>query len=682
MDRLLEREGTGSPEPIIQKNTRTINRKNLINRLNYMNFQDRDIISVFKHRQYNQHINIKVRPGPCNGEMLHCSWITLPEDEIDQRNFVFDHLQLDDGMSTISFGSDNYTLDDDGLNIMLPETGLELISRRARRHSCKNIRAQMIQNGIIYKGSLKSFSTESVRVEMDSLYNQNISFLNMEESMTVTFINSQHIVFSGEMKIFKHSDTEGSAEIILMPLYDNIHRFKHQEERFTRTAIIPGPNLSFTHPLTGQVKNLLISDISGSGFSVEEELHDGSLLPGMIIPAAEIVFSEDVKILCKIQIIYRAVSKEREKQSALKIGICFLDMTPRDHARLMAIVFQAQNKYLYLGREVDNEAFWQFIFESGFIYPKKYSHLSQNKDAIRKMYRKIYSHSPEVYKYITYQDKGRILGHIAMLRVYEKAWLLHHHASSSVHNHNAGVSVMVMMADYAYSAHRIPSLHLDYLMIYYRPENKFPARVFGGYRKLLGNKKGCSEDDFAYTEITADRDGFFDETDSAHLVKSTARDLVDLKGFYSGISGGLMLKAMDILPSSSFNKDITSVYKRDNLRRDFEIISLKKGDTLLAVFLIDRADTGINMSELANSIKVFIVTPREVTKELLSNVIKELVRKYYEGSARVLIYPVSYADEQGFPYEKKYTLWITGFDFTDKYFKFIRRLLRMQKTND
>ena len=430
MDRLLEIEGTGSEKPVIQKNTRIINRKNLINRLNYLNFQDREIVSVFKHRQYDRHLNIKVKPGPCNGEMLHCSWADFPEDEINQSDFVFDHLQLDDGMSTISFGGDNYTLDDDGLNIMLPETGLELVSRKARRHFCKNIRAQMIQNGIIYKGSLRSFSPESFGVEMDTSAYQNISFLNLEESMTVTLINSQHIVFSGEMKIFKYLFTEGIPEIVLIPLRDNIHRFKHQEERFTRTAIIPGPNVSFTHPLTGQVKNLLISDVSGSGFSVEEELHDGSLLPGMIIPEAEIVFSEDVRILCKVQVVYRNISGENDKWSAAVLGLCFLDMTPRDHARLMAILFQAQNKNLYLGREVDNEAFWQFIFESGFIYPKKYTHLSQNKDAIRKMYRKIYSHSPEVYKYITYQDKGRILGHIAMLRVYEKAWLLHHHASS------------------------------------------------------------------------------------------------------------------------------------------------------------------------------------------------------------------------------------------------------------
>ncbi len=681
MDRLLEIEGTGSEKPVIQKNTRIINRKNLINRLNYLNFQDREIISVFKHRQYDRHLNIKVKPGPCNGEMLHCSWAVFPEDEINQSDFVFDHLQLDDGMSTISFGGDSYTLDDDGLNIMLPETGLELVSRKARRHFCKNIRAQMIQNGIIYKGSLRSFSPESFGVEMDTSAYQNISFLNPEEPMTVTLINSQHIVFSGEMKIFKYLFTEGIPEIVLIPLRDNIHRFKHQEERFTRTAIIPGPNVSFTHPLTGQVKNLLISDVSGSGFSVEEELHDGSLLPGMIIPEAEIVFSEDVRILCKVQVVYRNISGKNDKWSAAVLGLCFLDMTPRDHARLMAILFQAQNKNLYLGREVDNEAFWQFIFESGFIYPKKYTHLSQNKDAIRKMYRKIYSHSPEVYKYITYQDKGRILGHIAMLRVYEKAWLLHHHASSSVHNHNAGVSVMVMMADYAYSAHRIPSLHLDYLMIYYRPENKFPARVFGGYRKILGNKESCSEDDFAYTEITAEPDVFFDETDSTQLVESNARDFVDLEGFYNSISGGLMLKAMDILPNASFNKDVTAVYKRDNLKRDFKVISLKKGDTLLAVFLIDRADTGINMSELSNSIKVFIVAPHEVTKETLSNVLQELVRKYYEGSARALIFPVSYAEEQGFPYEKKYTLWITGFNFADKYFKFIRRLLRMQKND-
>lgn len=661
---------------------KTIDRKNLVNRLNYLNFQNKDLLSYFKHKRYKRMLALKVKPHPCTGEKLHCSWEGPIPADWNPDEYTLDHLQLEDGLSTITVSSDSYTLNNDGLSLTLPEQGHELTSRRIQRHKCSTIRVQMIQNGIVYKGTLLSFSPESFSVAMDESFKQNSLLFNPEEPVIITLISSRQLIFSGEAKIFSPSSGERNSECIFFPLLSSIRRFPHQDERFKRTLIVPSPNLSFKHPLSNQHVSLSIMDLSGSGFSVEEELRLSTLLPGMIIPEAEIDFSVQVKINCRIQVLYRNVVEGTHKGATVKVGICFLDMSPGDHTQLMSLLFQAQNKNLYLGREIDTEAFWQFIFETGFIYPQKYSSLSRNKESVRGIYRKMYTHSPEVFKYITYQDKGRILGHIAMLRVYENAWMLHHHASSVYSSHNAGISVMVMMADYAASAHRIPSLHLDYLMLYYRAENKFPSKVFGGYSRSLNNPKGCSEDEFAYLEFSLIKDVFFDELESIHLLESTVEDLVEFEEFYSSRSGGLLLDAMDVHPHSTFNKDVKETYRKDNLTREFSAVSLKKGETLLAVFLIDRADYGINMSELSNSIKVFVINEQELSKELFTSAMNELVKKYYGHSAHALIYPLSYADANELSYEKKYRLWITGFNHTDEYFKFIRRLLRMHKTDE
>ncbi len=678
MDKLLDKEGISTKSSENQDDAvRTVGRNHLINRLNYLNFQDKEIISVFRHRDYDQSLQIRVKPEPCSGEDLYCSWKDAFPREYNPEDFSFDHLQLDDGMSTITFVSDTYILDNKGFHLALPETGLELTSRRIRRHQCSGIRVQMIQNGTVYKGSLKDFTPESFGVEMEVATIHSMELLNPDAPLTVTLIQSHQIVYSGECSILRQTHRRKYFTVVLKPLRDKIQKFRSQKERFDRILLVPSPNIVFKHPFTDQIVSLMISDISGSGFSVEEDLNSSILLPGMIVPSADIIFSANIKIACKVQVMYKSVVEEKKHETVIKAGFCFLDIPSTDHVQLMSILFQAQNKNLYLGREIDSDSFWQFIFESGFIYPEKYTHLYKNKNEIKKIYSKIYSHTPEVIKHITYQEKGRIHGHVAMIRVYENAWMLHHHASSLSLNRNAGVHVMGPVADYAYSAHRIPSLHLDYLMVYYRPENKFPAKVFGGFRRVLNNPKGCSEDEFAYVSVEVNTDLFFDESDGLNLNESSYEDLIDLEGFYNKVSGGLMLGAMDILPESSFNKDVKEAYEKEQLKRDFMIISLRKDENLLAVFLIDKSDIGINMSDLSNSIKAFIIKPEKLNKDLLLLVLNELAKQYYAESTHALIFPSRYSEESGMQYEKKYRLWVFGLHFSDDYYKYIRRLLRI-----
>lgn len=676
MDRLLGMEGSASDKSVINNTTtRPISRMNLINRLNFMNFQDKEIISIFKHKQYGKLLNRKVKPDPCSGNELHCSWAE-PPGEYKPDDYVFDHLQLDDGINTITVSSDTLILDNAGFNITLPEESVELAARRIRRHLCNDIRIQMIQNGVVYKGSLKDFTPEAFGVDIEIPTRHSLELLNPDAPVTVTAMQKGEILYSGECSILLKINKRNIGKVVFRPRKNRIQRFKSQEKRFRRIKLVPSPSIVFDHPFTGQNISLQIYDISGSGFSVKEELLSSVLLPGMIIPAVEMVFSTQIKIKARVQVIYKTVEEEKKHETVIKTGFCFLDMSPLHHVQLMSLIFQAQDEHLFLGREIDSDAFWQFIFESGFIYPEKYTSLQKNKDEIKKIYQKIYSHAPVVFKHITYQEKGRILGHVAMLRIYENAWMLHHHASTVSSNRNAGIFVMGPVADYAYSAHRIPELHLDYLMVYYRPENRFPSRIFGGFRRYLNNPDGCSEDEFTYLVLTIKKEVFFDESGGLTLGESSYEDRVELENFYNRVSGGLMLKAMDILPEASLNRDVAETYKKEHLQRKIFLLSLKKKNDLVAVMLIDKTDAGINMSDLANSIKVFILKPDQLLKDELLSALDELVKRFYEGPAHALIFPPSYADKNNIGYTKKYRLWVFGLNYSDDYYNFMERLLK------
>ncbi len=677
MDRLLSMEGSASDKSVTNNTTtRSISRTNLINRLNFMNFQDKEILSVFKHKQYGRLLNRRVKPDPCSGKELHCSWAE-PSGEYKPEDYIFDHLQLDDGMNSIAVSSGTLTFDSTGFNINLPENSPELATRKIRRHKIHGIRIQMVQNGRFYKGDLIGFTPESLKVKIQVSSRHEISHTNPDAVVSLTILKEGKIIYSGGCSIIRDMFKDSTYFCILKPIKSGIQKFKQKEFRGHRITLVPAPNLLFIHPFSGDTVNLPVSDLSGSGFSVEEYLSTSILLPGMIIPIVDIVFSTDLKISCKIQVLYKTISSEIKYETAIKVGICFLDMLPKDHVRLLSLVSKARNKHINLGQEVDAEAFWQFLFETGFIYPDKYLFVHENKQRIKDIYSKLYTKTPEIARYVTYQENGIIQGHLSMLRVYDNTWMIHHHASSASSTHYAGISVLDHLSDYIYNAYYMPSMHMDYVMCYYRPENKFPAKIFGGARKAVDNVRGCSEDEFAFLTVTHDHDIIYDETSMPQIVESSDNDLLRLEETYNKISGGILLDAMSVLPDSTKNSEIKNIYKKEGLKRDIRLLSLKQDNTLLAVFFIDITETGLNLSELTNSVKVFVLEQKLLSPEILKAALNEISGLYYHSKAHVLIFPSSYVDGKNITYQKKYVLWVTDLAYTDPYFKYVNRFFRL-----
>lgn len=245
---------------------------------------------------------------------------------------------------------------------------------------------------------------------------------------------------------------------------------------------MPSPHIVFVHPIIKKLINLEIADISGSGFSVIESHESSVLLPGMIIPELEIEFAPDLKLFCKAQVIYRKI-EDNNGENIIKCGVSFLDMDIQSQAVLSSILHHASNKKSYVCSRIDLDDLWQFFFETGFIYPKKYVHLHKCKEKFKEVYERLYNLNPHIARNFVYLEKGIIQGHISMLRIFEKAWLFHHHASSSV-NSKAGLVVLDQISRYVNDFYRLHSTNMTYIISYFRPENRFPNRVFGGVQDI------------------------------------------------------------------------------------------------------------------------------------------------------------------------------------------------------
>ncbi|MBW2603609.1 MAG: PilZ domain-containing protein [Deltaproteobacteria bacterium] len=673
-DNKFTESNSSDSNPERLKKGREIRKKHLINKLNYINFQDGTVLVNFKHFKYDHTVSHRAKPQPCIGDELKCLWIET--DKISQQlsSYKFQEIVIPDGKKILRVKSNEIEIDDAGIRLVLPDKCEEVSPRKMRRHYCKGIKVQLIQNSASFYGVLIDFSTASFRVEITANPPQTFQWIDPDIPVNLIFSDDNGILYSGESKILKQTGGYKTRSYVLEPTRYHIQRFKPKEFRSFRQKLVPSPNIIFEHPFTEKVANLKVVDLSGSGFSVEEDRSNAVLLPGMIIPELELNFASNFSVKCKAQVVYRQIMGEDKNSDWVKCGMAILDMSIEDHGRLSALLHHAKDDHLYFCNRVDMDALWNFFFDSGFIYPQKYVFLEENKEKIKATYKMLYTQDQKIARHFIYQDKDRILGHLAMIRFYSNTWLIHHHAADRSVSLKAGIAVLNQIGRFINDSHHFCSIRMNYAFCYFRPENRFPNRVFGGVFKSIGDPKGCSLDTFAYfhcRKTSNDESGLDRPWD---LMEAQSEDLFELQKFYEYSSGGIMLDAMELDEGEAID-ELSMKYQQLGLKREKYVFSLKRDGKLKAVAIINISDVGLNLADLTSNIKVIVVDSSELTKDILYSALSRLSKKFEQDEIPVLVYPVSYVEKNSIPYEKLYNLWTLNMQYTDHYFKYLDRLM-------
>lgn len=655
---------------------KSVNKNQLVNKINFINFQDDTLLINLKHRTYNKTLTLLAKPQPCLGDLLDCLWQQTENIQKVLKYYDFNNVLIPDGQNLILVEAELIRMDKDALSLLLPDNGYEVSSRTVMRHTCTDITAQLIQNSSVFCGALLDFNARSFKIGLKSAPPQTFDWINPESPVNLILSDVGEIYYSGECKIIRQTTTQNNGMYILKPLRLEIQKFKHKEFRSHRYELIPSPNIIFKHPFTKTIFDLKALDLSGSGFSVEEDERKAVLLPGMIIPKLELSFANSFRFQCRAQVVYQKVLETPKDIRRIKCGLALLDMAIEDHVRLVAMLHQSKDQNSYVCNNVNLNELWDFFFDTGFIYPHKYAFIQKNKDKIRKTYEKLYNGNSHIARHFIYQNRGRILGHMAMIRFYENTWLIQHHAARKSSQNKAGLVVLDQIGRMLNDSNRLYSLHMDYVICYYRSDNKFPSRIFGGAAKSINDPKECSIDAFAYYHYqnTARHLPFL--KNGWELTATGIEDIEELANYYEHTAGGLMLEALD-MKADRFNCDnLAAEYHRLGLARERHFYSLKKNGCLKAVITAILSDVGLNLSDLTNCIQVFVLDPKGLTPALLNVVLSDLSEQFQRKETAVLLYPAAYADDNSIVYEKLYNLWVCSVKSSEKYFRYLNRLLR------
>ena len=654
------------------KSSGSVDKGTLINRFNHIHFMDGNVLVHLSYENSQDSILVTARPEPClHGELI-CHWSDEKLLNFSLDKYQFLHLIIDDGQSMTVVPAVLQEMTNKYLKVQLPDESYAIGQRRARRYVCHNVDVELDQSGFFAKGELLDFNPVGFRIRVLPDSFSSLSWFNSDELVRVNLRNHKQIFFSGICQCIRQQGKLQNKEIVLAFADENNCRFRPNSTRNPRQHLVSSPTLSFEHPFLNKRVQLEVSDISTSGFSVYEKADEGVLIPGMIIPELVVAFAGSLKMNCVAQVIYRT----KEDKKRVRCGIAILDMDIDNYSRLTDILTNALDPHACVSREIDMDALWEFFFSAGFMYPKKYRLIQSHREYFKEMYKKLYLESQEIAKHFTYQKNGRIYGHISMVRAYEKTWMIHHHAALTMENKRSGFFVLKQIMHYLNDMHRLPSAKMDYVISYFRPENKFPDRVFGGFAKALKNAQGCSMDLFAYLPYTGLSLGT-GLPEGWALRECSAHDLWQLNRFYGHRSGGLLLDAMALDHKDPGNGSMEKVYARLGFLRKQKSYALTNGNELNAILIVDQSDLGFNFSELTNGIKILVTNPQGLPWKVLSIAISRLTNVYHTDRIPVLFYPFDYVEAENVPYEKKYQAWVLNVEYGNEYMEYMQRKFRI-----
>lgn len=654
-----------------------ISRDLLINRLNFTHFQDDCIQVHFVHRRYHHHLLVPAIPQPCLGSELECIWAHPAEMSTVLRSFDLDYILVPRGRRFIHAVPAVVAIDVEKVRLELPAVSREISHRKVERQPCRDISVRALQNASEFGGRLLDFNAFSFRVELNAVPPQRFDWIDPKLPLNVFLCGGSATFFSGDCNITRSTQGESVRSYVLEPLKQEIHRFQKAEIRSQRQELTPSPNLLFRHPLTGRRVDLKVIDLSGSGFATEEDEHAAVLMPGLILPEVELWFANSFKLTCSVQVVSRNLLGRKADSRIVRCGLSLMDMPAQDHVKLLAMLHQSKDRNAYICNELDLEALWDFLFETGFIYPDKYAMIHTKKKEVKDTYEKLYTRNPQIARHFVYQDNGVILGHVAMLRFWQNTWLIHHHAARKTALNKAGLRVLDQISRFTHDTLRFPSLHMDHLACYYRPQNRFPHRVFGGFAQHLKDPKMCSIDPFAYMRIRN-----LPQTETTlpagwRLLPVVDRDVVDLNDYYSESSGGLMLKALDLEPDSWRVDSLSEDYRRAGLKRDRYLLALRHGQRLKAFIIANVSETGLNLSDLTTCLQAIITDPEGLDPDIFMRSLHLASQLAGLEEMVALVSPPTYPQKHDLPIDKTYILWIVNTSGADQaYLKYLGRLTR------
>ncbi len=342
--------------------------------------------------------------------------------------------------------------------------------------------------------------------------------------------------------------------------------------------------------------------------------------------------------------IYRAASKEFQ-----------LSSLQTEYSRQVEACYPG----LRVAHDVTFDDIWTVLMDSGFLYPEKLARLEPVLPCIKQTMRKLLKANGNLMATAVMRNEQTLEAHMNILRWCEQTWIVQHLAALPMSARRLCASAQLTMGFTQYGQLR-PDIVWN--KMYFRPNNLWPARVFGGYAKRVTDPTTSDLRTFHY--LVASTAGDSPQSLKPHtgieVRQGGQEDKVMIEDWFTSRGRTVEVQANQLQASCNGLEKLSREYEQAGLLRRRESIIAERNGHVTGFALLEIASLGMNFSELTNSFTVHLMDDTDdETRRELAEAAKQRYAEYGRTQCIALedAENLSAYEAAGFSKVKDYTCW-------------------------
>ncbi|GAC1345560.1 MAG: hypothetical protein NVSMB23_21860 [Myxococcales bacterium] len=343
----------------------------------------------------------------------------------------------------------------------------------------------------------------------------------------------------------------------------------------------------------------LVLELSSTGFSFALDPAFDLFPPGMRLSRIEIRLP-GFTLACP-GVVMNLAPLPGDPQ-ALRCGVSFEGLDAAARARLADATMRHRYPGLEDGRALSFEQIFRFFQETRFMYPEKLAALEPFMPEVRRTFTQLQSRESGVFKSLIYREGGKTLAHGSCVRVFRRTFVLQHLAGIT---HRLSRKPAPQVLNLGLAEYFAQSTDLEYLKFFFRPDNRWPSRVFGGFARKLSDRQLSDLRTFDYLGIDTGID--LPEPEGVRVIEAGPGDLGIVERHFVASERGLLLRSDDLTRGALPLGELDAEFGALGLTRRRVVLLALRGDEPAGFALCELSSPGMNLSELFSAFRVHLL---------------------------------------------------------------------------
>ncbi len=418
-------------------------------------------------------------------------------------------------------------------------------------------------------------------------------------------------------------------------------------------------------------------DLSTAGFAFAADLRTHPLPVGTRLSEIRLRLPDGGTVVGRGRLRSRVRGAEAEPALA-RSGVAFEGLSLPDQVRIADAILHAGLPGIEDARGLTFRELWAFLQETGFLYPEKLERLRPVLPALEATVTTLLSTPSDLFKTLVFRNE-QLLGHLSAVRLYSHTWMVQHLAARKEGAGRLGAARMLNLGITDYSE-QLPQM--EWLRVFFRPRNRWPARVFGRFARRVGDPSVCELRTLAY--LTGESTGEPVREKGLEVRPARPEDARWIERHFLDQGRTLAVRAEELsTPEGLTLAELSLRYAKVGLVRRREVWVAERHGRPAGFALLELSSIGLNFSELTNTFTVHLIDPEPAVHAALV----EAARVRYREAGRALCLALAPPADvplftaRGFTQRQEYTSWTGHRSLYRRYYEYILRLFERTRVS-